>query len=266
MASSRKYPMYPKYERYDSRLETFNGFCRMYSKYSSERFAKAGFYWTKQRDLVRCYYCGLSLTEWKPNEDPITEHAFHNPTCKYMLTTFPGMTYKYSVDKSNVDIPGTPIITKEKKVEPSAPPFDEYCNESSLSQKEGDVVRTPNDVSNKPIPAPRAIAKNHLLISEEPPKSASSRDENVRKDISSVEESIDRAMKRVSEIKIAVAIEMTKMENIQKQVTCIQCHKTYKNVMFLPCKHMYYCSNCVDESANMCLCQTPINQVLVASE
>lgn len=41
--------------------------------------ALAGFYYTGQSDSVLCFYCGIGLGVWMPNDVPISEHLIHSP-------------------------------------------------------------------------------------------------------------------------------------------------------------------------------------------
>lgn len=45
--------------------------------------AHAGFYFEGQGDSVRCYSCGLRLSDWKSNDDPVTRHVHASPACKH---------------------------------------------------------------------------------------------------------------------------------------------------------------------------------------
>lgn len=49
-----------------------------------ERMAGAGFYYTGQRDLVRCFYCNQDLEKWEAADDPWNEHSRHSPNCPYV--------------------------------------------------------------------------------------------------------------------------------------------------------------------------------------
>ncbi|XP_071170353.1 putative inhibitor of apoptosis [Mytilus edulis] len=46
--------------------------------------ATAGFYYTLNHDLVRCFCCNLGLSEWDECDNPWTEHARHSPACWYL--------------------------------------------------------------------------------------------------------------------------------------------------------------------------------------
>lgn len=48
-------------------------------------------------DGVTCFYCGLSLDGWEPNDDPFTEHKRREPACRY----FELLEHFHGVDAAN---------------------------------------------------------------------------------------------------------------------------------------------------------------------
>ena len=49
------------------------------------KIAEAGFYYTGERDRVRCFWCSLELDSWDPGNDPWREHARFSPHCPWLL-------------------------------------------------------------------------------------------------------------------------------------------------------------------------------------
>lgn len=73
-----------KYCIEEERLETFdsrwphsdNSLC------SKENMAKAGFYYTKTSDIVKCFCCHLKLNDWDPeNDNPQVKHEELSKNC-----------------------------------------------------------------------------------------------------------------------------------------------------------------------------------------
>ncbi|KAJ6649503.1 Baculoviral IAP repeat-containing protein 5.2-A [Pseudolycoriella hygida] len=50
--------------------------------------AAAGFYKCKPGDAksddCACFFCGKTLSDWDPVDDPFKEHASHSPQCKFI--------------------------------------------------------------------------------------------------------------------------------------------------------------------------------------
>ncbi|XP_060566813.1 baculoviral IAP repeat-containing protein 8-like [Ruditapes philippinarum] len=70
-------------EYYENRLKTFDTYPKQIlpDKY---QLARAGFYYTKEADIVVCFRCGVKLSQWEPHDNPSTEHLKWSPNCKYM--------------------------------------------------------------------------------------------------------------------------------------------------------------------------------------
>lgn len=63
------------------RLKTFVGWP---SKVCPVRLALAGFYYTKESDIVKCAFCGLLLLDWRENDDPLIDHKKWSEDCPYL--------------------------------------------------------------------------------------------------------------------------------------------------------------------------------------
>ncbi|CAF0904654.1 unnamed protein product [Didymodactylos carnosus] len=84
--SRMKYPEYPTYESFESRIKTYTsgwiypGGTRL----SKELMASAGFFYLGKETCVACYYCGNKLKKFEPRDDPFEEHACFFPFCDYI--------------------------------------------------------------------------------------------------------------------------------------------------------------------------------------
>ncbi|GFR22910.1 baculoviral IAP repeat-containing protein 7-A [Trichonephila clavata] len=65
-----------------SRLLTFKGWPLI--MLSAKQLAEHGFYYTGISDIVTCFYCNISLGNWKINDDPLIEHKKFSPHCAYL--------------------------------------------------------------------------------------------------------------------------------------------------------------------------------------
>ncbi|XP_065837742.1 death-associated inhibitor of apoptosis 2-like [Oscarella lobularis] len=50
----------------------------------ADAFAKAGFYSTRQSDLVKCFHCGLIIDGWSRGMKPLDEHLKRSPSCSFV--------------------------------------------------------------------------------------------------------------------------------------------------------------------------------------
>uniref|UniRef100_A0A8D0CA55 RING-type E3 ubiquitin transferase n=1 Tax=Salvator merianae TaxID=96440 RepID=A0A8D0CA55_SALMN len=83
-ASGESQPEYPGMELESDRLTTFGNW-PTYARVSPESLARAGFFYTGERDYVRCFYCDGALSNWERGDDPWMEHARWFPRCKFLL-------------------------------------------------------------------------------------------------------------------------------------------------------------------------------------
>jgi hypothetical protein len=65
---------------FSERLKTFKNWQGIQSP---EEMAEAGFYYTGKRDVVSCYYCGITIENWLRIDKPISEHLKWSPNCLF---------------------------------------------------------------------------------------------------------------------------------------------------------------------------------------
>lgn len=78
---------------------------------SIEELVDAGFYYTGDRDKVRCYKNGCNLCEWQNGDNPVTEHHRWYETCPLAIEGY---------NKILQDIEDKKLKTPDKVLEPSA--------------------------------------------------------------------------------------------------------------------------------------------------
>ncbi|NXF06033.1 BIR7B protein, partial [Smithornis capensis] len=67
-------PEYPEMVTEETRLSTFQNWPQN-SDMHPEQLARAGFFYTGQGDVVRCFYCDGGVRSWSFGDDPWREHA-----------------------------------------------------------------------------------------------------------------------------------------------------------------------------------------------
>uniref|UniRef100_A0A663MV20 RING-type E3 ubiquitin transferase n=1 Tax=Athene cunicularia TaxID=194338 RepID=A0A663MV20_ATHCN len=67
-------PEYPEMVTEEMRLSTFQNWPQ-YTDMHPEQLARAGFFYTGQGDVVRCFYCDGGVRNWSFGDDPWREHA-----------------------------------------------------------------------------------------------------------------------------------------------------------------------------------------------
>ncbi|KFV89347.1 Baculoviral IAP repeat-containing protein 7-B [Fulmarus glacialis] len=77
-------PEYPEMVTEEVRLSTFRNWPQ-YTDMHPEQLARAGFFYTGQGDVVRCFYCDGGVRNWSFGDDPWREHAKWYPGCEFLL-------------------------------------------------------------------------------------------------------------------------------------------------------------------------------------
>ncbi|NWI56559.1 BIR7B protein, partial [Calyptomena viridis] len=77
-------PEYPEMVTEEMRLSTFQNWPQN-SDLHPEQLARAGFFYTGQGDVVRCFYCDGGVRSWSFGDDPWREHAKWYPECEFLL-------------------------------------------------------------------------------------------------------------------------------------------------------------------------------------
>ncbi|XP_053396571.1 baculoviral IAP repeat-containing protein 7-like [Mercenaria mercenaria] len=74
---------HPDYTDYSERLRSYARWSR--SNPSPVCLSEAGFFFTNQGDLVRCFQCGIGLKDFSGGDDPLLEHVRYSGNCLYLL-------------------------------------------------------------------------------------------------------------------------------------------------------------------------------------
>ena len=79
-------PKYPSYYTFECRLNTFESWPIQIVQRPHE-LAKLGFFYDKDGDKVRCFFCGVGVYRWEEHDIVNIEHSKWSPNCKYMQMT-----------------------------------------------------------------------------------------------------------------------------------------------------------------------------------
>ncbi|XP_052215618.1 uncharacterized protein LOC127834078 isoform X2 [Dreissena polymorpha] len=76
-------PKYPKYSTRAARHASFRE-CQQIAV-QIDFLCDAGFFYAGSGDSTRCFFCGIGLRHWSPDDDPWTEHARFSLKCLFVL-------------------------------------------------------------------------------------------------------------------------------------------------------------------------------------
>ena len=107
---------HPKFESFNSKVESFAGKWSSQIEQTPEEMAKAGFFYSGPADCCTCASCGLTITELHPKENPIQTHntwvTFLNYKCVHLKENYEKLMREYvkkSGKKSKKTIKTKPV-------------------------------------------------------------------------------------------------------------------------------------------------------------
>ena len=78
--------VYPTMCEFKTRLLTYSaGWPSYQHRADPEDFAVAGLFYIGTSDVVKCFYCGGGLKNWRFDDSPYHEHARFYPSCAYII-------------------------------------------------------------------------------------------------------------------------------------------------------------------------------------
>ncbi|XP_063819208.1 baculoviral IAP repeat-containing protein 7 [Pseudophryne corroboree] len=90
--------IYPDMVEERERLATYRTWPQ-YAEVTPDLLARAGFFYTGNRDNVKCFHCDGGLRNWERGDDPWREHAKWFPRCEFLIQSM-GPAYIRSVQDS----------------------------------------------------------------------------------------------------------------------------------------------------------------------
>ena len=109
------------------RYATFQGW--PHSFLSPRILSDAGFFYRGTADQTQCAFCCITISQWEPNDDPMTEHRKYAPNCPFVL----------GLPVGNIPLPGSAgsnsatVNESDAQVRP-APPASTSVLSSAVSQ------------------------------------------------------------------------------------------------------------------------------------
>ncbi|XP_019477770.1 baculoviral IAP repeat-containing protein 7 isoform X3 [Meleagris gallopavo] len=127
-------PEYPEMVTEEMRLSTFQNWPQ-YTEMRPEQLARAGFFYTGQGDVVRCFYCDGGMRNWAFGDDPWREHAKWYPRCEFLLRSM-GREFVSSVQESFASTP-PPRDSRDQMGQGSSAYQDAVQGETETSSSRG---------------------------------------------------------------------------------------------------------------------------------
>ncbi|KAJ8314616.1 hypothetical protein KUTeg_006766 [Tegillarca granosa] len=102
--------------------------------------AKAGFYYVQRKTTVECFSCGLTVSDWKPEDDPLTRHKELSPLCVFInssttASAIEGSEHLLDFQALNREINTNAISKPRENVHQPSSPENAAINFENLNNK-----------------------------------------------------------------------------------------------------------------------------------
>ncbi|XP_038022226.1 baculoviral IAP repeat-containing protein 7 isoform X1 [Anas platyrhynchos] len=255
-------PAHPEMGTEEMRLSTFQNWPQS-SEMRPEQLARAGYFYTGQGDMVRCYYCNGSVRNWAVGDDPWREHARWNPRCEFLLGSR-GREFVNSVQESFASS-RPPGHSRDQTEQDSSASQDLLRNWRSLSLPSVDQFSVAHNVLEMgfdPLRVLSLVDNKYVLTGTEYLSESELISDLLQLDWeeNSVEESRDAETSRSREEmqseqqKEPEAVPLSteeQLRRLQEERTCKVCMDRDVSVVFVPCGHLVACGEC---ALNLRLC------------
>lgn len=94
---------------FDERLLTYRNWPR---KLSPTVLARAGFFYTGEADIVKCFYCRSEWNNWGPMDDPLTDHLRDSPNCVFAV-----LQKQHIIEERRIFIKNVKFLIEEAKLQ-----------------------------------------------------------------------------------------------------------------------------------------------------
>ncbi|XP_009072799.1 PREDICTED: baculoviral IAP repeat-containing protein 7 [Acanthisitta chloris] len=132
-------PEYPEMIREEMRLSTFQNWPQ-HTNMQPEQLARAGFFYTGEDDVVRCFHCDGGVRNWSYGDDPWSEHAKWYPGCEFLLQS-KGRVFVNSVRATFSTTLLTPRLSWDQTEQDSSPSQDAVERATGTSREERQSVQ-----------------------------------------------------------------------------------------------------------------------------
>ncbi|XP_065610405.1 baculoviral IAP repeat-containing protein 7 [Cyrtonyx montezumae] len=259
-------PEYPEMATEEMRLSTFQNWPQ-YTEMRPEQLARAGFFYTGQDDVVRCFYCDGGMRNWAFGDDPWREHAKWYPRCEFLLQSM-GREFVSSVQESYSGTTPPRDSRDQSRQESSAfqallrhwelrtrPSLDQFSVARNVLEMGFNPAQVASLVENKYILTGTFYLSESELISDllQPEWAECSRAEESR-DAAQRETEISSSrgeMQPVQQKEDSPLSTEEQLRRLREERICKVCMDKDVSVVFVPCGHLVACGEC---ALNLRLC------------
>uniref|UniRef100_A0A8V1A3R4 RING-type E3 ubiquitin transferase n=1 Tax=Gallus gallus TaxID=9031 RepID=A0A8V1A3R4_CHICK len=259
-------PEYPEMVTEEMRLSTFQNWPQ-YTEMRPEQLARAGFFYTGQGDVVRCFYCDGGMRNWAFGDDPWREHAKWYPRCEFLLRSM-GREFVSSVQASFASTPPPRDSRDQMGQESSAyqdllrnwklqslPSLDQFSVAQNVLEMGFNPAWVASLIENRYILTGTFYLSESELISDllrpEWGESSSAKENRDAVQRETETSSSRGEMQPVQQKEESPLSTEEQLRRLQEERMCKVCMDRDVSVVFVPCGHLVACGEC---ALNLRLC------------
>ncbi|XP_059154590.1 uncharacterized protein LOC131940055 isoform X2 [Physella acuta] len=252
---------HPVYSDHKKRLDSFVAWPAN-STHTPQELADAGFYCTGHSHCVQCFYCGLVVKSWSAGDDILFQHQNKSPGCCYLqaqlcagLTPLARQDETYAVARQISSL--SHAINQPQEVTIATALIhttisQNYTSESLIHQGENNDCHAGVDnqnfssTQNSPQPSGKTsqdFSTNQVISSPHP---------------SSSDNNLQQPTVLVGNKTTLLGLLERENRTLSHQTQCKVCQSSPVRDLFLPCGHLYACTDCSQHLAHCPACGTQI--------
>ncbi|RUS87954.1 hypothetical protein EGW08_004232 [Elysia chlorotica] len=237
-----------EYSSTSARLQTFSNWPANHPVKSKD-LAVAGFYFTdhaNKNDGVECFYCGGALSDWKAGEDAWVEHARHFPTCAFLKLTlgpmFPETVQLMLKEKQDQALINFQVVVDRLTVDQSI----EYKGSALENDPAVQAVCAFGYHKEEVLPLASSLNNNGGILSAQSLYRVAAGKHSG--EVCSRGRECDPDIARMEKMN----------QDLRLKRLCKQCRNKEVAVVFLPCGHLVFCTECGPSMQECPVCQSLI--------
>jgi hypothetical protein len=260
---------------------------------SIDSFVEAGFFYTGDKTIVRCFYCNGALRNWQASDDPKVEHARWFPQCAY-IRQYIGENLYQAIQRKNRELRAQQNLQETVNGEPSQCipwtndeidrmvkarldlPVVEKLRQEGYSMAiirkvyemqlrfKKDDFKTDVDlrvaclILDKQVKLINGNEANILIPQNWMKKYLDDQEKGIDHQETIIKETIEIQKPESPKIITTVAMRPRVLPKTDEQSTCVLCLTTERQVACLPCGHLTSCVACGHSLKTCPICRAAV--------
>ncbi|XP_053308718.1 baculoviral IAP repeat-containing protein 7 [Spea bombifrons] len=232
-----------------------------------DQLARAGFFYTGNRDKVKCFHCDGGLWNWERGDDPWREHAKWFPRCEFLVHSM-GQEYVRRAQESHFSSPeASPDFQHPSVSSPSSladsPDWDAFLRSSIVQgalqmgfdqSLVSSLVQSRVLLTGTPYSSVSELVTD--LVQAEEEAAAAHRAGPARiTDVPAQRERSD--VQRQKEPESSQSME-EQLRRLKEERMCKVCMDKDVSMVFVPCGHLVVCTDCAPNLRHCPICRAVI--------